>query len=431
MGLTCANIHVFLDASTTVSAPESLDRLLEEASDRLGYEQVPDPANSERHLAAIRTQSWLSVFDSLSAGTMSGDLAELATQLSAVACCPVLVAAVYDSDEFAFLLYESGKQVDGFASNDELVPFKVNKWSPKKRVPEWSRLFSKPLSAADVEGLVKPARSPFADEMLIRLCRLVGLPEMQATLVFKDLDRQTVPARHFYFRRKIGAASQNSLVTQISHQKILSAPMALQFLVGETVPLPFELSASTRALANPVMEISGTAVDQELVIVPEVEATWHCGKDHLLAGGARKSRAELMIEEKPGRRVIRASFPELSPEALQAAPKPQISLHFSIGLRGFQTRHRKTAGYSFAPCRSRGGFAFEAGIPDPDTNSQLGSPGMCVELGRAEVEQSHDSFRRSDRRGSRRRILCPYTYPRRKLALFRGDQSLLPPKGPL
>src|SRR5438445_11264492 len=165
MGLTCANIHIFLDGSTT--APVSWDRLLEESSDRLGYEHVPDPANSERHLAAIRTDSWLSVFDSLSAGTVSGDLTELATQLSAVARCPVPVAAVYDSDEFAFLLYESGKQVDGFASHDELLPFKVSKWSPKKRVQEWSRVFNRPLNAADVEGLTKPAQSPFADEMLI------------------------------------------------------------------------------------------------------------------------------------------------------------------------------------------------------------------------------------------------------------------------
>jgi hypothetical protein len=145
MGLTCANLHLFTGGLPAPLQEAGIDHFLEEAYRPLGFERAESASAAERALAVIRAPSWLTVLDPANPGVVSADWAEFAQQLSQTSGCPALIASVYDSDKFAFLLFEKGKQVDGYATDKELVPLKFKKWAAKKRTAEWGRAFARQL----------------------------------------------------------------------------------------------------------------------------------------------------------------------------------------------------------------------------------------------------------------------------------------------
>ena len=255
MGLTCANLHVFTGGLPAPLQEADIDHFLEEAYRPLGFERAKSASAAERALAVIPAPSWLTVLDP--ASVVSEDWAEFAQQLSQTSGCPALIASVYDSDKFAFLLFEKGKQVDGYATDKELVPLKFKKWAAKKRTAEWGRAFARQLDEKEVRKLTRPT-GPFADAMLHRLCKLVSLAPEHAALNSSDLVHSPGQAlRMCHFRRSSGAATAPRYAAQpVKH---------ISLLLGETHRMLLGFSPITVAAhLRPDFAFSGTAVDQGL-----------------------------------------------------------------------------------------------------------------------------------------------------------------------
>jgi hypothetical protein len=324
MGLTCANLHVFTGGSATPSQEADVDRFLDEAQRPLGFERAERESDADLSLAIIAAPSWLTLLDPANPGVISEEMVKLAQQLSAASRCPVLIASVYDSDDFAFLLFDKGKQVDGFASNEELVPIKFKKWAAKKRSQEWSRLFGKALSPDDMRDFTK-ASGPFADAMLHRLCGLVGLSTQHASMTWSDLAGSPGQAlRRLHFRRSASAAK--AAAPEVKH---------FSLLLGETHPILLGFSARVADLSDPVLLFSGSAIEQQLVEPVGVEGGWLCdgSVEELLAqDNLPRIKAQLSSARFDGRAVIRARL-GLTPAILQLAKKPQITFSLGLGLR--------------------------------------------------------------------------------------------------
>ncbi len=334
MGLTCANIHIFAGGRDTPMGGPTLIGELNRACGQLGYEQVEDTPPTECQLVAVVAPPWISALLPLDAGVLTEDLAKLARQLSSSTGCPVLLTSVYDSDELAFFLFERGKQLDGYASQDDFVSWPFKKWSVSKRAREWSRIFVKMMRSADVQK-VSERRSSFADDQLDELCRLVGLPIEQSRIKVDDLEDSLRHVRPVCFRIPSAPRSSTRAVTQVGGQTGFqaNASMSLELLVGETKPLAFELSAPTESLSGPQFIVSGTAIDQRLVELASTGLIWHCGIKHVRSGGARTIQAQLLDQLLEGRRVVQVQFPDLTAAGLRQAPLPDVTLACGISLR--------------------------------------------------------------------------------------------------
>src|SRR5262249_61595651 len=123
MGLTCASLHVFSPALSPLA-------LAEAAGGRLGYELVGRAEDADRQLIAVGVSPWLSFFDLTYPPTITDESIDLGKQLSTASGCPVLLTSVFDSDGFAFVVFERGKQVDAHASMPGLFPGRMKKCPP-------------------------------------------------------------------------------------------------------------------------------------------------------------------------------------------------------------------------------------------------------------------------------------------------------------
>jgi hypothetical protein len=343
VGLTCATVHVFAgEASALRERPES-DRLLEEACAHLGYERVAEPADGERQVIVLPGPPWLSILDQLTADTVTEELGALAAQLSAVSRRPVLLTAVHDSDAFCVLLYENGKQVDGHASEPGLLPFKVKKWAANKRAREWSRAFHRPVTDEDLNSFARGG-DVFADDALARLCHLLGLPLAQAALTFRDVAGGAgASGWHYHFRERAEAHRGDPSARHIGGRHFGKATQPLPLGRGATDGLLFELTAQAGALSTPTLEFSGPALEQGLVEVTRAAVLWHCGVAHVLERARAKVRgitgpkpkfaAQVTAAASDGRRVVRASAPNMSPAVLEQKPRTKVTLLWDADLR--------------------------------------------------------------------------------------------------
>jgi hypothetical protein len=343
VGLTCATIQVFAGDLQEAEGEAGVDRLIQSACRRIGYEPVDEPPAGERQLAVVLARSWLSILDQESTGVVTGSLVDLARELSKVSGGPVLVASVHDSDGFAFLLFERGKQVDGHASNDGLVPIKFKKWPAKKRAQEWSRAFGKMVTAEDFQRVLEPA-GPFADDQLVRLCQLLEIPPAQAKLTWKDLDREPQLARRIYSLRSPAAGGTGMAVAQVVPSGVDAAvveqytgksvkPMSL--LVQECGYVAFELSGPAEAFVDPVLEISGTAIDQNLIEVVSGGGTWNGGTvQRIMAGQVCQAEARWETDVSGGRRVVRGRLLGMAARGGPFPPGHQTKLMLGVSVRG-------------------------------------------------------------------------------------------------
>src|SRR6266568_6752367 len=150
MGLTCASLHIF-SASGALGAPS----LAATGGKLLAYELTNNPEEAELELIAVAAAPWISFFDLTNPPTITEASMELGKQFSAGSGCPVLLTSVFDSDGFAFVVFEQGKQVDAHASMPGLLPVRMKKWPPAKRATEWSRLFNRRIGPEDVQPLTQ------------------------------------------------------------------------------------------------------------------------------------------------------------------------------------------------------------------------------------------------------------------------------------
>src|SRR5437867_221441 len=98
MGLTCASLHVF-SASKGLQAAALAGNLL-------AYELTNNPEEAELELIAVAATPWVSFFDLTNPPAITEASMDLGKQLSAGSACPALLTSVFDSDGFAFVVFE-------------------------------------------------------------------------------------------------------------------------------------------------------------------------------------------------------------------------------------------------------------------------------------------------------------------------------------
>ena len=330
MGLTCASLHALTQGPSPAKQAINLDQVVQALAERLGYERADNPEEADRELIAVPAFPWISFFDPSKPGAVTGELTHLGKQLSAVSGWLVLLTTVWDSDAFGFLLFERGKQVDGYASMRGLLPGRTRKWSPEQRAREWSRAFARSMRPEEVQAITEKGLV-FADDQLVRLCGLVGLSVALATATPRDLEIQALPNRQRYYFRSRPQPGGSLLVKQTVAYKgpVLTCPLQ----VGQDQSSGFELNALAGSFSDPVLEFSGSAIDSGMVAVPEAHGQWSLGLEHMLAGGLRRVDAVIASAEE-GRRVFRACLKGLSAARFAFPPRKKSILIFQYTLRG-------------------------------------------------------------------------------------------------
>jgi hypothetical protein len=327
MGLTCASLHLFAPDC----AAAELDKTIDAAGDRLGYERIDKPEEADRELTAVPAPPWISFFDLSNPNTVTDDLTGLGKQLSAVSKRPVLLTAVWDSDVFGFLLFEHGKQVDGHASGRGLLPGRIRKWPPDKRAREWSRTFERSIGVEAVQRLTEKGLL-FAEELLARCCEMVGLSGDLAARVPRDLDARPLPNhRRYYYKSRPQPAGAQPITQTLAYK---GATLEQQIVVRQEHSSVFELNGPAAVFVDPILEFSGSAIDTGIVSLTESFGHWSLGIEHILAGGAVRFDAEISSAEAGGRQVMRACLKGLSAERRAFPPRKKSILSFWYTLRG-------------------------------------------------------------------------------------------------
>jgi hypothetical protein len=331
MGLTCATLHVFSPDASSATPKLPLEELMRVTGDRLGFDCIDNSGEADRELIAVSAPPWVTLLDLSNPDAVTEEFTGLGKKLSEVSKRPVLLTAVWDSDVFGFLLFENGKQVDGYASGRGLLPGRTKNWPPEKRAQEWSRTFERPIGADELQTLSEKALL-FADDLLARLCGLVGLPVEHATRVSRDLETQPLPNQQRYFFR---SRPQPGGALPVKQKLAYKEPtLTRQIVVGKDVSSAFELNGRAAAFVDPVLEFSGSAIDSGIVTVTQGEGHWSLGIEHVLAGGMVRFVAEITNEEANGRRVFRARLKGLSAEQRSFPPRKKSILSFWYTLHG-------------------------------------------------------------------------------------------------
>jgi hypothetical protein len=332
MGLTCASLHVYSpEAASGALSPHALAQA---AGGRLGQELTDNPEEAERQLIAVAVGPWLSFFDVTNPPAVTEESVDLGKQLSAASSCPVLLTSVLDSDAFAFLLFEGGKQVDAHASGPGLLPGRMKKWAPQRRAAEWSRLFNRPIGPDDVETLTKKGVL-FADDLLLRLCDLVGLSRELATRTPDDLRVRPRPGQQqFQLRSRPGTPGGFRVKQTVPNKdRTQSLPLGL----NREHSIPFELNGPAGAFVDPVLEFTGSAVEAGVVELSGGYGLWALGIEAIRAGDIRRVTAEVSAEGTDGARFLRARLKGLSADRFGFPPRKQSILIYWCTLRGFAT----------------------------------------------------------------------------------------------
>ena len=193
------------------------------------------------------------------------------------------LASVYDSDEFAFLVFEGGRQVDGHATQDDLLPFPFETWSAKKRAREWSRLFGRSLDLSDVRAadpIARPVcrRSPRGAVPPRGDPRRTRHPQSERLRSAGGADPALLPSSR---RRRSGGgdATVAQLIPPSMEAKYRSgeASKPLPLMPGEETGYYVVLTGPAGAFSDPVLELFGPAIERRLVEVfycPRRMALW-------------------------------------------------------------------------------------------------------------------------------------------------------------
>lgn len=329
MGLTCASLHLY--SRDLSSAMPSLGPLAQDLGNRLEYERIDNPEEAERHFVVAVAPPWFSFFDLTNPDAITEESVNLGKQLSAASQCPVLFTSVVDSDAFACLLFEKGKQVDGYASTRGLLPGRIKKWPSERRAAEWSRLFERPIGTEDMRALTEKGMV-FADDLLVRLCNLVGLSPELAAVTASDLAARPLPNQlPIYYRSRPGAATGLQVKQNVGYK---GPTLARRIGLGEVASVSFELNGPAGAFTDPVLELSGSAIDSGMVTLLDGYGLWALGMEQIRAGNIKRVHASIATAEVEGQGVLRACLQGLSADRFAFAPRKQSILCCWANLRG-------------------------------------------------------------------------------------------------
>ena len=190
MGTTSTSLHVL---SAVVGVGSRLPEDVEKAYRKFGYarpKKAGGDATKRVILAPDASGDWLSIHDSDNDQIDTGELKQLAVELTKKLGTVALLTSVYDSDSFEFVMFHNGKQVDAAVSNPEGHAGGLKMLKGKRRAQAWYSMFiGRDLRRAVLGGRQGKLRedweerlktppistTPFAEDELGAWCTLAGL----------------------------------------------------------------------------------------------------------------------------------------------------------------------------------------------------------------------------------------------------------------
>lgn len=207
MGNTCASVHIAWRGS-----PDDAARAISRCYSKLGYERVrKPPAEGAKHVVLLTRngQSYVSVYDSDNAQLDNGELKDLALGASKAMRAPAVFTSLYDSDTFEFIVFFNGRQIDLLMTDSESYDGPLKRLSDKARPAKWSSIFSRVLSAEQINAAVA-SQSVFADNIIASLSELIGLRHGQSQMNYQDfLDEPAEITTEFHFKKKPKSVSES------------------------------------------------------------------------------------------------------------------------------------------------------------------------------------------------------------------------------
>ena len=234
MGTTCASFHLMCGRSDPAKA-------VARAYAKLGYEQLKKPvAGVDKHviLFAVPGDSYVSVYDSTNADLDSGELKDAALAASKLLKAGAVMTSRYDSDAYEFVVFNNGRQVDLLMTDAESYAGPLKRLSGRARGTQWSNIFRRSLTSEVVEQASR-ARSAFAEDAVVALSGLIGLPGDRPQRHYRDFASDGDAATILYFAKKqlpVGVAEGQIVLRNYydpdNSRKLLVWPAAWPMPVG-------------------------------------------------------------------------------------------------------------------------------------------------------------------------------------------------------
>src|SRR5262249_55709764 len=155
------------------------------------------------------------------------------------------------------------------------------------------------------------------------------------TTIWKDLEASDDPLiRRYHFQRN--AQTTGEQVAQILHPEHKANPVkSLSLLVDESTRLVVEVAGPAGSFAGPMLEVAGTAVEQDLVRLDNCAGLWYrqnAKPPEMVIRG--NMQAEVVEDQRDGRRVFRARFTDLTAAQCSVAPATKTVFVPTPTLRG-------------------------------------------------------------------------------------------------
>src|SRR6185369_137333 len=141
MGTTATTLHVL---SAMAGVGSRLPDDIEKAYRKPGYarpRKAGAPAERRVILAPDASGDWLSIYDSDNDRIDTGELKQLAVELTKKLGTCALLTSVYDSDSFDFVMFHMGKQVDAAVSDPEGHSGGLKMLTGARRARAWYSMF--------------------------------------------------------------------------------------------------------------------------------------------------------------------------------------------------------------------------------------------------------------------------------------------------
>lgn len=308
MGLTCAGAHLFTGGSP--GGKEVLTRSL----NSIGYELAEPSEGHTVDIVVIVNTSWVSLYDLTNPDAATLHLQNIARSISINTKRPVVIVAAYDSDDFGYMMFNQSRTTDAFSTNESFIPLNGSRTSYKQRAERWNRLLGTTVDSADVKSVIEYSGT-FADNQLATFCQLLGVPLHQAAMHSRDLrDAKFTAYRKF---PSLPETAIKQLYYGEPNTKLLDS------LVDQHVNIAFLLQANVTALSAPIVELSGTAIAQNLYDIADSGASWYPEKKQLTREDHRKD-AGRQAGRTPA--TFRIEFPTLDPERFRLVPETILNV---------------------------------------------------------------------------------------------------------
>src|ERR1700719_1138575 len=140
MGTTATSLHILRSSGNTASLSGEIEKVYR----RLGYARPKKPAGISAKqviLVGRDDDDFLSIYDSDNDQIDTGELKDLAVQLSKRLASVAILTSIYDGDTFEFVLFHKGKQVDAAVSDPGSHQGGLKFLAGKRRAQAWLDMF--------------------------------------------------------------------------------------------------------------------------------------------------------------------------------------------------------------------------------------------------------------------------------------------------